>query len=251
MSIISLLKIEFMKQKRNFTWKLTFIMPLICFFILIGFWHLKGSELISSPSVLGLTAKSDILLFTNHLTSMWFLFSAFTFSLIALNLNSIEYNENSWKYILSLPISKTKLYFSKWLVIFIFCFISIILNSIGIIIIGFMFNLQNYLSFGLIVKYIFSQTLSSMSIISFGHFIGSYFKNIIISLSITIVGILNTFMFSQSKILSLIIPYVPIMNCVPYSNNTNSGLIPSIAGLTLGILWLLIGIVEFNKKDIQ
>ncbi|MCY6370607.1 ABC transporter permease [Clostridium ganghwense] len=250
MSLLSLLKIEFIKQKKSFLWKLSFITPIICFCILLTFWYFKYSTLINGCKDLGLNSQLDVLFFTNHLSSLWFILSTFSFSLISLGVNFIEHNENCWKYVLSLPIDRTKIYFSKWLVIFILSFVSIILNSIGFIGVSFIFKLENCLNVILIFKYIFFQILCSISIISFQHFICCYFKNTLIPLSISIIGIINTIMFSQSKILSILIPYVPTMNCVPLRNG-NTAQIAAVTGLICGILWLLVGIIEFNKRDIK
>lgn len=256
MSILSLLKIEFTKQKKNFILKLTFITPILCFFMLFVLWSFKRNQLMS-PSFTsflncntGVFSKQDALFLTNHLTTLWFIFSNFTFSFIALSVNFIEHNENCWKYFLCLPINRTKVYFSKWLFIFILSLISIVLNAVGFIIISFIFGINNNLNYFCIFKYISFEVLCSLSIISFQHFISCYFKNLLIPLSIWIIGILISITFYKNTVLEFLIPYIPIINSVPLGT-TNISLISAIAGTLSGLIWLLIGIIHFNKKDIK
>ncbi|EPY2302096.1 ABC transporter permease [Clostridium sporogenes] len=255
MSLLCLLKIEFIKQKRGFLWKTVFIIPLVALCLFSTYLYIKYNSLISLNALkqfekFGAKTKLDILLFVNHQGSLWFMLSSLIFILAATQINFMEHKENCWKSVLSLPLNRTKVYLSKWLVVFIFCSISIVLNSLGFVIILFIFKLGNFINGTIIFKYIIFQILCSLSIISFQQFISSYFKNLLVPLTIAFIGITNTFMFWQSNFLSNIIPYMPTLRALPLGDGKDAKT-AVISSILSGILWLTIGILEFKNKDIK
>ncbi|MFD3157202.1 ABC transporter permease [Haloimpatiens sp. FM7330] len=255
MSLSSLLKIEFMKQKRGFIWKVIFIVPLLSILLFSIILHFKYADLTSPRSLeqfknFGVESQLGIFLFTNHLTSLWFMFSSVIFALTAVKINFTEHDENCWKLLLSMPVNKNKVYISKWLVIFTFSTFSIILNTIGFVIVLFIFKSGTFVNLTVILKYIVFQILCSLSIISFQQFISFYSKKLLVSLCIAFLGIINTIMFSQSKILSNIIPYTPTLRSVPLGNGSDAA-IAVFASILSSLLWFTVGIIYFNKTDIK
>lgn len=254
MSLLSLLKMEFMKQKRGFALKIVFIIPLISCLLFSGYVYLKYNTL-TSPNILnqfkdfGVENQFDILLFINHQGSLWFMLSSVIFIFLSVSVNHMEDKENCWKLMLSMPVKRTQVYLSKWIVVFIFSCISIFINAVLFTAIIFAFKLGRFFNLSIFLKYVAFEILCSLSIISFQQFISNCFKNLLVSFSIAFIGIVNTFMFWQSNILSNIIPYMPPLRALPLGTG-NDAKAAVLASIVSGAIWFFIGITNFNKMDI-
>ncbi len=156
---------------------------------------------------------------------------------------SIEHQTNAWKQLLALPISKFRVFTGKFLLAAVLLFISSTLLFVGIIILGL------FLKFGLaiplltLLKMVYLPYFAAMPFIAFQTWLSITVKNQAIPLT---TGILST-------ILSLAAFNFP--DWFPwnwlYLESWGSPLYSAIAGLCLGFILYMLGLIDFGRKDVQ
>ena len=124
----------------------------------------------------------------------------------------------------------------------------VVLNGTGLIVISSVFKVQT--DYFLIFKYVCFELCAILGISSLQQFISCFIKNSLAAAAVGFCGSIGSYMFAQSQILSKVIPYSNILITVPFGDERDAyvGLAFSIAS---GILWLAVGIFEFNKRDIK
>lgn len=253
MSFIHVLKSELMKYKKSLLWKGVFFIPVFSFILLFTDLHLRydylmGSSRLKEAAKIGIYNKLDVLLYENHLSTLWFILLNLSIVVIAFIVNYMEYSENTWKQLVARPIKRIQIYLSKWIVVFIASVVLIILNGVSVMLIKKLFGIEGSLS--LISKYILLEIAAVFGVTSLQQFISCYMKNSLIAAAIGFAGTIGSYMFAQSNILGNIIPFSCILRVLPLGDMKDAHT-AAIFGAISGILWLTIGILEFNKRDIK
>lgn len=252
---LSLLKAEFIKNKKGLIWIIVFAVPLILFSMLSLDWHLRGKYLILDEHInalkeYGVSTQWHVLFFENHLTMIWYMTLTLSLILLSVLINYVEYNCNTWKLILTRPVKRWKIYLCKWIFVVSCSFFLISLNILLVILVGVIFSVSGHLSIFFLLKYFVVEFIASIGIISIQQFISSYFSNSITSACIGIVGSIAAFMLSQNSILANIIPYCYVFRALPVLEFKEIYNI-IFCGIISGVLWLFVGIVEFNNRDVR
>ncbi|OAA85571.1 ABC transporter permease [Clostridium ljungdahlii] len=253
MSFMSILKSELMKYKRSVLWKGVFFIPILSFVLLFMDLHFRCSFLMSDNHIkyltqIGIYGKVGALLYESHLAALWFILLNLSIVVVAVIVNYMEYSENTWKQIVARPVERRKIYLSKWIVVLIAAFILVILNGIFLIIIKNLFHIDG--SFTLIFKYVELELCATLGVVSFQQFISCYMKNSLAAVAVGFAGSIGSYMFAQSKLLSYIIPFANVLLTLPTGDNKDAYM-AAFFGIVSGIVWLIVGILEFNKRDIK
>lgn len=156
---------------------------------------------------------------------------------------SIEHQTNAWKQLLALPISKFSVFTGKFLLATVLLFISSTLLFVGIIILGLFLKFGLEIPFLTMLKMVYLPYFAAMPFIAFQIWLSITVKNQAIPLTIGIV----------STILSLTAFNFP--NWFPwnwlYLESWGNPLYSALAGLCLGFILYLIGLIDFSRKDVQ
>lgn len=244
-TFLSSIKNEFLKQKRGFTWIIALTLSLGTSFLAFIDVYLRYDYLMKRENLLNIW---EILLLENHLPALWFITFPLAITTICSLLYYVDYKTGGLKYNLTLPLGKSKLYFSKWITVVIFSAIMIILNISGLIFAGKILNFPDSLDIYLFLKYGIYEFVAILGIISLQIWLSSRTNNIIVSLAQGFVGIIASLFLAQSQIIARFIPYAHILYSIPLKGENNS--IAIQGGIIFGLLFLFIGMVNFKRKDI-
>ena len=253
MRFMPILKSELMKYKRSVLWKGVFFIPVLSFVLLFMDLHFRCSFLMSDNHIkyltqIGIYGKTGALLYESHLATLWCILLNLSIVVVAVIVNYTEYSENTWKQIIARPVERKKVYLSKWIVVLIAAVILVILNGIFLMIIKSLFHIDG--SCAVIFKYIGMELCTTLGVVSFQQFISCYMKNSLASAAVGFAGSIGAYMFAQSKLLSYIVPYANVLLAMP-SGDSKDAYTAAFFGIVSGIIWLVIGILEFNKRDIK
>jgi len=240
-----LLSYEFLKQKGSFTRPLLLLSPVISggltfLNLFFRFDYLKGLEANRALS------SWNLVIIQHHF--LWIMFLPLTVTVLASMIHYIEYSSNNWKNLLALPVSKTKLYLAKWSLVYISAALMICFNAMIMIIIGHFLVFTEAVDWKLILQYSSYQLIAAFSLISFQSFISSEINNPNVSLAIGFAGVASCLFFAQSQRLAKLIPYAHMVLALPDPTVDNSGLIKY--GIAFGVIFLAMGVIFFNKKEI-
>lgn len=240
-----LLKGEFMKQSKSFILPMTLLTPILA----AGLTFLN--LFIRYDYLIGLEANKELsswrlLLMQHHF--LWILFLPLVVTIVASMVNYIEYKSNSWKNTLALPVSRTKVYLAKLFLVYILSIMMILINGMLLVLVGKILGFPEAVDSILISKYTLNQLFSITSLISLQCFISSAISNTNIPLVIGFVGTASSLFFAQSEKLAKIIPYAHVVFALP--DPTVNSSIPLKYGLSFGVVFLIIGIIFFNKKEL-
>lgn len=253
MSFAAILRSDLMKYKRTVLWKGVFLTSILSFILLFADLHLRYEYLISRVSMekaneIGIFTKMDVLFYQNHMATLWFMLFNLAVVAVAVIVNYTEYSENTWKQMLSRPVVRNKIYLSKWLITFAAALILITLNGIALMIVKKLFNIEGDSS--LILRYMCFEIAGALGVVSFQQFISCYLENSLGAAAVGFAGAVGAYLFAQSKLLGNLVPYACFLRVLPLEDMSET-ITAGVSGIVLGIVWLLIGIYEFNKRDIQ
>ena len=160
---LQLLKGEFLKQKRSFVWAVVFGMPLGSFLLTFLDFMIRKDYLTSSYYLKKISRGMekfnvwDCLFFESNLTLAWFLAVPLVVTFICSILTYTEYKEDTWKVILSRPVSRKDVYLAKGAFAVILTFIVILFQGILVFFIGKIFGFKEAFQMSFLVKYIAKQ----------------------------------------------------------------------------------------------
>lgn len=237
---------EFLKQKHNFTWPIAFGTSLLMGLLMFIDLYLRYDYLVKIHD--DLDNSWEILLMENHF--LWvFLFSLASVLITSL-INSVELNNGGYRKTLSLPLKKRTVYFSKWLTAFIYSGLIIFFHIIILYIVGKILGFTDPIPQTYFFKYIFYEITAALGLVSLQFFISLKSHNFIISLTIGFVGVTSSYFFAQSKVTAILIPYTYPIFTLPLPKALIDTNIAFLGGLIMGIIILIIGMIDFSRRDI-
>ncbi|MEN8906921.1 MAG: ABC transporter permease [Clostridiales bacterium] len=243
----SLIKSEFGKLKRSSIWIVSIIIPIIINIFLFIDLFLRYDNLIVAARKKGLNSW-ELLIKENSGPLMWLNFISVFIAVIAIMVYQVEYDQGSMKSMLSLPISKMKIFFTKFIIIFSFSCIIVTINTIGLVLVGFIMNFPEKLEILIFIKYFAFQCLGIMGIVAIHNWISSLFKNPIVPITIAVSGfIVSLGLPHELPEVAKFFPYSHPIHSVEFRFDTNVAL---IGGIATTIIFFTIGIIEFSQRDI-
>ena len=188
---------EVYKYKKTFTFWLLILAP--AFIPVINFlvMFFRGNEIIK----VGDNAWEVLIAFGTNPGN--FLFPFFII-MLALLVNNIEYNANTWKLIYSQPISRIAVYFAKVKVFTIMLFISLMLFSTFSLLVGFILSIvspelgfDQPFNYGMAYALNFKIFLATLGMASIQFWISQHWKNLILPLGVGIGGVISFLILVQ------------------------------------------------------
>ncbi|KNF08202.1 ABC-2 family transporter protein [Gottschalkia purinilytica] len=246
MAFMECINSEILKHKRTLFKKLLFLFPIGEAFLVFLDIYIRKDYLIEVYSQRGL-GKWDMIFLENYGTAGYAIFFTMFSIIIASIVFSIEDKNGGWKYSLTIPLSKEKLYISKYITSIIATFTVPVLNTLGLIIIGLIFGFEKEFDIVIPLKNIVFQWIALFGIISTQQFLSVINKNNIKSVSY---GVLGTFLgvsIVKNSGLGYFIPY----NYLFLAYYTDIEIKKLVLGSLISTaIFLTLGVVTFKRKDI-
>ncbi|AKO94626.1 ABC transporter permease [Priestia filamentosa] len=231
----ALLQAEFLKIKRKWIWGLVFLGP-------FGVIALQAVNFGIRYDYLTDLYKDDLwdgLL--KNISSLSVFALMFGATLLASLISSLEHQSTSWKHLLALPLSKTKIFIGKFALVFILLTVSCILLAIGSIILGISLNYGNDIPLVNLLKTCFYPYLASLPIVALQLWLSVVFNNQALPLFIGIVG----------SIFGSALPRWTIWSWPSLSNQWDKPIINVCLGIIVGLILLWISTIHFTRKDVN
>ncbi|GKU77891.1 ABC transporter permease [Paenibacillus sp. L3-i20] len=157
-------------------------------------------------------------------------------------LASIEHHTSSWKQLLALPISRSTVFISKFLVTVFLLTVSCLLLFIGIILLGLFMKFGGNVPFGEIAKLCFFPFVAAMPMIALLLWLCNVMKNHALPITLGVVmSMLSLFPISE---------WVPL-NWPSLAYAAPDHMLFMGAGIGCGFIVLLLGLLHFNGKDVS
>jgi lantibiotic transport system permease protein len=157
---------------------------------------------------------------------------------------NIEHNMNSWKQVLALPITKFKVFTSKFILSAILLFVSCTLLFFGTIILGISLKFGAAIPLMHLIKMMYYPYLAAMPFIALQIWISIVLKNQAVPLT---VGILGTIVALYSSSFPDWVPFKWML----LENDWGGPIYSAFAGIFLGLFIYLAGLANFVRKEVQ
>ncbi|PLS17291.1 permease [Bacillus sp. M6-12] len=236
--MVQILSSDFLKIKRKMIWFLVFLGP-------IGVIGLEALNFGLRYEYLTDRYKNDLwggLIGEVRFLSIPALMIGLT--IIISMIANVEHQTNSWKQLLALPITKFKVFTSKFLLASILLFVSCTLLFVGTILFGVIIKYGTDIPLVNLLKIIYYPFLAAMPFIALQTWISITFKNQANALTI---GILGTVLSLYSISFPDWVPYKwPLLE-----NHWGGPIYSVIAGVLLGLAVYLAGLTDFTRKEVK
>jgi len=248
---------EIIKIKNSFAkWLIllgAFIMPAFVAFVALNKWKLLVKEIHDNPWAL----FSEM-----SWKGMAFFYSVFFIVLLVCLYFNIEYKNNTWKHVFTLPIKKGQLYINKLLAVVVFVVCYYILFVPFWIIIGYLLGairpqlqlITHMPDLELLFSNCFHSVISSLSIIAIHIWLSIRFKNMIIPIGFAVFcSIVMVALFQGSSEEVRYFPYAYhylSISTPPFFHESKWGPLPQHEWYSLGFFFVftMLGYWDFTRK---
>ncbi|GAA0086427.1 ABC transporter permease [Clostridium sp. MB05] len=205
--LISLIKNEFAKEKRNLVILFVLAIPLGVS-VLLGVDLLIRYESWLLPKAIenGLTSwqvliKEQRMLYFND-------FMPIFAALILATVFESEYKNNSWTFLLTQPIKRTNILLSKYIVASFYSIVMLLLNIFSLIAVGKIFKFQEPIPWRFFIVMFAIQLIASLVIMVIHLFLNIKNKNLLVSLGIAaVLSIVSSNLYYSENFIKNINPY--------------------------------------------
>lgn len=232
-----LLAADFLKIRKKMIWFLIFLAP-------VGVVSLQAVNYGLRYDYLMKTTEADRwggLLGGIHflLTPALLLGIAIIASMVA----NIEHQMNAWKQMLALPIPRTSVYAAKFALVALLLSVSCVLLGIGTVLLGTVLDLGDKVPLTEVVKLAFYPFAASLPVLALQLWLSLTIHNQAIPLTVGIAG-------------SIVSMFVTLPAWVVWSwptliNEAGKPEYSAGAGLAVGIGLLLLGMIDFTRRDVN
>ena len=235
--MFKVIKADLIKMKRKWIWFLVVLGPLGVVLLQAANYGLRYDYLVKPGDDHWKGLLENIQLFIPITLGLGF-------TIIASMTANVEHQQNAWKQLLALPISKKSVYTAKFIangvLLFISCFLLVIMTCVLGIILKFGINIP-YLQ---IIKMSFFPLLAGIPILGLQVWLSITFRNQALPLTIGILGAI----FSMYAIL---VPDWVIWKWPLLIGKHHDSLWFVSMGLGVGLIIFLIGMLDFIKRDVK
>ncbi|GIN86433.1 hypothetical protein J6TS2_28190 [Heyndrickxia sporothermodurans] len=235
--ILRMIKADLLKMKRKWIWFLIVLGPLGVLLLQGVNYGLRYDYLVKP----GGDHWKDLL---NNITLFIPITLGLGFTIVASMTANLEHQQNAWKQLLALPISKRTVYTAKFMLNSFLLFVSCFLLSVGTIILGIVLKFGLDIPYLQIVKMSFFPMLAGIPILGLQVWLSTNLRNQALPLTIGIVG----------AIFSMYSFYVPdwvIWKWTILSSKNHDPIWFVYSGLAVGMVMFLIGMIDFVKRDVK
>lgn len=157
---------------------------------------------------------------------------------------NIEHQTNSWKQLLALPMSKTKVFTGKVLLSVLLLLMACLLLAGGTIALGLLLKFGTAIPFLYLMKMCFFPCLAALPLIILQIWLAITLKSQAIPLTIGIIGAIVA-MYAMN-----------FPDWVPWKwpllvNEWNQPIYSVLAGLIIGLLLYFMSLIDFNRRDVK
>lgn len=205
--IFTLVKNEFLKEKRNLLLLMMMLLPIgIAFLLAFDLSVRYESWLLPNAAGKGITSwniliKEQRMLYFNDFMP---LFAA----IILGQLFETEYKNNGWILTLTKPIKRWQILFSKYITALIILIMMLVINIIALIMVGKMFNFLEAIPWGYFLNMMVIQLVASSAVMIIQLFFSIKNKNILISFGIAaLLSILSSNIYYNENPIRYFNPY--------------------------------------------
>ncbi|MGL5245555.1 MAG: ABC transporter permease [Sarcina sp.] len=217
--LVTLIKNEFLKQKRNLLLLMILVIPiavgvLLSVDLIIRYenWLLPQAQKVGMSSWVLLVKEQKILYFNDFMP----LFS----TIVIGELIECEYKNNGWLLTMTQPIKRSSILFSKYITSVIYVVLMLIVNIIVLISLGKIFNFTQVIPWNYFLTMFFIQLIASCAVMVIHLFITIKNKNVLISFGMAaLLSIVSSNLYYNESLISNINPYNFAL--VSYKQNMN------------------------------
>ncbi len=244
--MIRLLYTEIFKMKNSKMFLISLlgalVSPVMTFFMLVGYKRQNPDSILSFGSYFNQT----------HLF-IAFVIGNMLFALIVTYIYNREFEEDTLKNLLTIPISRVKLIISKLVILFLWIEIILLVSFLSVTIIGLITGFQNF-TFDLfsefLYKYLFTGFLFYLLVPSFV-LVTLVFKGYVPTIAFSIFVTIGTIIFGQSKYLAFYPWGLPVHLTVSSQEIVYPIIYSWIILAALFIISIVSTIIYFNHTDIN
>lgn len=248
MRLIKLLRNEAMKQKSGFLWLFISVIPLGTTAAMFLDMYIRYEYLFAMAQKRGLTSW-EMLVNENHTVLQWGVFLPVFVAIISAMVHQVEFDQNSWKSLLSMPVSRISVFISKFIIIVLFSSILIVLNAIGLVVVGKVIGFPEPLSIEHYGSYIIHQFVGIFGVAALHNWVSSIFKNQAITVVLGFIGVIfSSIILYQTFEIAKFSLYL-----YPFFAGGLQGFDSSVSiygGIVCGAIITIIGNIEFTRRDI-
>jgi lantibiotic transport system permease protein len=232
-----LLSADFLKIKRKGFWLLTFLGPFGVVALQMVNYGVRKDYLLQQ-------SEDDWGYYIENTIGFTALALVLGIAILTSFMTSIENETNSWKQLLALPVSKMKVYLSKFTVLTILLFVSSSLLMIFILCFGIFLDLGAEIPFGVLLKYSYFPYFAVLPVLALQLWIATVSLNQGIPIT---TGILGTILTYSAFILPDWMPW----KWPTLMNEWNEPLINVMLGIGIGFLIYMAGMFDFVRRDVK
>ncbi|MEK4248964.1 ABC transporter permease [Paenibacillus sp. FSL W7-1287] len=232
-----LLRSEWMKIKRKGLWFLTVLGPLGVVGLTMVNYGVRKDYLLS-------ISDDDWSVYLDSILSLTPLALVLGIVILTSMMASIENQTNAWKQWLALPVNRSSVYLSKYVIATTLLFVSSIILGIGTTLYGLTLGLGDDIPWLRIVQVSFYPWLASQALIAFHLWVAVANNNQGITVSIGVVGVILTFM-------AFFLPDWFLWKWPTLANDWNNPFINIVLGISAGLLLFIAGMWHFCRKDVS
>lgn len=184
-----------------------------------------------------------------------FIMVPLSITIFASKIVNIEHEANTWKTLFALPISKYSIYLSKFIYLFLLCMFSATFIVGSLLFIGIFLDFNGPIPWDLILKQAFYPYIVSFPLMAFQLWVSMVCQNQIIPISLGIIFTLSGFFLQNVKWLFWVYPIwgTPILPSDEFNKviiNTDLSFFFNMS-LTVGLLFLIGGMIHFSKRELR
>jgi len=233
----SLLSADFLKIKRKGFWLLTFLGP-------FGVVALQ---------VVNYGYRKDYLLQQSDNDWKYYLLNVSSFIPLALVLGiailtsfvaSVENETNAWKQLISLPVSKMRVYLSKFTVLACLLWVSSCLLMLFTLVYGIFLGLGEEIPYLDLVKFSLYPYFAALPILALQLWIATFSQNQGIPITTGILGVIFTYS-------AFTLPDWMIWKWPSLINDWNEPIINVLLGIGVGAILYIAGMLDFTRRDVK
>ncbi|MGX6445716.1 ABC transporter permease [Neobacillus sp. K501] len=232
-----LLSADFLKIKRKGFWFLTFLGPIGVVALQMVNYGVRKDYLLQQ-------SEDDWGYYLEYINSFTALALVLGIAILTSFITSIENETNSWKQLLALPVSKTKVYLSKFTVLAILLFISSSLLLVFTLAYGMFLDFGAKPPIGELLKFSYFPYMAVLPVLGLQLWIATVSNNQGIPITTGIIGTILTY------------SAYGLPDWMPWKwptlmNDWNEPLVNVMLGLGFGLFIYLAGMFDFVRRDVK
>ncbi|NBJ69201.1 MULTISPECIES: ABC transporter permease [Clostridia] len=161
-------------------------------------------------------------------------------------LTSIENETNTWKKLISLPVSKASVYITKFTLLASLLFLSSVLLMLFTLLYGIFLDFNGEILHVTLFQYSFYPYFASLPVLALQLWISTVSKNQAVPITIGVIGVILVLTNSYSPFPDWIIWKWPSL-----MNQWDKPIINVVLGIIVGCLIYIVGMLDFIRRDVK